>query len=136
MKDSVGHGEKRSRREELALAALIAEPTLAKAAQAAGIGEVTLWRWLQDEDFQNKYRTIRRQAVTQAVAQLQKASSEAVQTLQGIMNDAETPAASRVTAARTILDMSLKAIEIEDLAGRVEALEKALKASEKKRCSA
>jgi len=125
MKQSAGHGEKRSRKEDLALAALISEPTLGEAAKKAGIGEVTLWRWMQDPVFQDKYRTARRQAVSQAITQLQKISSEAVKTLREVMNDKETPPASRVTAAKAVLEMAIKAVEVEDLAVRIEALEKA-----------
>ncbi len=125
MKESAGHGEKRSRKEDLALAALISEPTLGEAAKKVGISEVTLWRWLQDPEFQEKYRTARRQAVSQSITQLQKISSEAVQTLRDVMNDKETPPASRVTAAKAVLEMSIKAVEVEDLAVRIEALEKA-----------
>lgn len=126
MKESTaGHGEKRSRKEEAALVALISESTLKEAAKKAGIGEATLWRWLQDPEFQEKYRTARRQAVSQSITQLQKISSEAVETLREVMNSKETPPASRVTAARAVLEMSIKAVEVEDLAVRIEALEKA-----------
>lgn len=125
MKVSAGHGEKRSRKEDLALAALISEPTLGEAAKKVGISEVTLWRWMQDPEFQDKYRTARRQAVSQSITQLQKISSEAVKTVRDVMNDKETPPASRVTAAKAVLELAIKAVEVEDLAGRVEALEKA-----------
>lgn len=125
MKQSAGHGEKRSRKEDLALAALISEPTLGEAAKKVGISEVTLWRWLQDPEFQDKYRTARRQAVSQSITQLQKISSEAVETLREVMNNKETPPASRVTAAKAVLEMAIKAVEVEDLAVRIEALEKA-----------
>ena len=125
MKQGAGHGEKRSRKEDLALAALISEPTLGEAAKKVGISEVTLWRWLQDPEFQDKYRTARRQAVSQSITQLQKISSEAVQTLREVMNNKETPPASRVTAAKAVLEMAIKAVEVEDLAVRIEALEKA-----------
>lgn len=59
MKVSAGHGEKRSRREDLALAALISEPTIGEAAKKVGISEVTIWRWMQDPEFQDKYRMAR-----------------------------------------------------------------------------
>lgn len=132
MKESTaGHGEKRSRKEDAALVALISEPTLREAAKKAGIGEATLWRWLQDPEFQDKYITARRQAVSQSITQLQKISSEAVETLREVMISKETPPASRVTAARAVLEMSIKAVEVEDLAVRIEALEKAAEAAGK-----
>ena len=118
-----GHGEKRTRKQDLAIAALLAHSTLAEAAAAVGIAEPTLWRWLQRADFQHAYREARRQAVGQAIARLQQASSEAVSTLQDVMNDAGALASARVSAAKAVLETAVRAIEFEDLAARVEALE-------------
>jgi len=50
--------------------------------------------------------------------------SEAVETLRSVMADADAPASSRVAAARAMLDLGLKSVEIEDLVERVDALEK------------
>ena len=44
--------------------------------------------------------------------------------LTDISNDINCPASARVSAARTVLEMALKGIELEDLAVRVEELEK------------
>lgn len=120
-----GHGEKLSRKQEQAIAALLLQPTIGDAAKSIGVGEVTLWRWLKREDFQSAYMQAKKEAVAQAVARLQQITSKAVDTLQAIMEDVEAPASSRVTAARVVLETSLKAIELEDLAARVEQLEKA-----------
>ena len=50
----------------------------------------------------------------QAAALLQGAAREAVETLRAILSKAESEAA-RVSAARTILDMALKAADLEDV---------------------
>lgn len=121
-----GHGEKLSRKQEQAIAALLNCPTVEQAAKAVGIGEVTLWRWLQLPDFQEKYREAKRQAVAQAVARLQQVTTQAVDTLEAIMIDTEAPASSRVTAAKTVLEMAIKGVELEDLSARIEALEKTI----------
>jgi DNA-binding MurR/RpiR family transcriptional regulator len=121
-----GHGEKLSRKAQQAIAALLTASTLAEAARTAGISEPTLWRWLQRAEFQAAYREARRAAVGQAVAHLQRASGEAVETLRAVMRDLDTPASARVSAARTVLDLALRAVELEDLAARVDALEQAL----------
>ncbi|MGW8182080.1 MAG: hypothetical protein ACWGQW_25405, partial [bacterium] len=65
----------------------------------------------------------RRRVVQHAISRLQKVSSEAVDTLREIMTDPDKPATSRVTAARTILEMAVKAVELEDLEVRIEELE-------------
>lgn len=125
-----GHGEKLSRKKELAISALITEPSISKAAKTAGIGEATLWRWLQIPEFQRAYRQARRQAVSQAVARLQQASSEAVEALSSVMNDTEAPASSKVSAAKAVLELSFKAVELEDLESRITILEEAFNIEE------
>ena len=118
-----GHGEKLSRNQERAISALLVHPTMSKAASAVGIGEVTLWRWMQIPEFKEQYRLARRGAVSQAVGHLQGACSAAVVALTDVFQDANSPASSRVSAARTVLEMALKGVELEDLAVRVEELE-------------
>ena len=66
---------KTSRREQ-ALAALLAEPTIALAAQKAGIGEATLTRWLKEPGFVAEYRRARRSVVEAAIGSLQQAAAE------------------------------------------------------------
>jgi hypothetical protein len=119
-----GHGEKRSRKEEAAIAALLEQPTLKAAALAAGISEATLFRWLQDPEFSGRYRAARRAALSRATARLQHASAQAVETLMAVMSDAGTPASARVTAARTVLELAARAVEIEDLQAKIALLER------------
>lgn len=122
-----GHGEKLSRNQEKAIAALLSNTSIPEAAKEAGIGERTLWRWLKIESFQGAYRKARQEVVRQAVAQVQKAMSEAVDTLRGVMSNSEAPASARVSAAKVIIDMGIKAVEIEDLDARVTDIEKLIK---------
>lgn len=121
-----GHGEKFTRKMDLAIGALLVHPTIGEAAKAAGVASPTLWRWLQREDFKKRYRQVRQEAVSQAVAQLQQVASDAVRTLQDVMKDPDATASAKVSAARTVLEMSLEAVELEDLAERVEQLERQL----------
>lgn len=82
-----------------------------------------MFRFLRDPGFTEAYREARRHSVTAAIARMQSAAAEAVATLEAIMSDAEAPASSRVQAARTVLDMALRACEYEDLEARISALE-------------
>jgi hypothetical protein len=110
-------------RQELAVRALLTAPTQEAAAKAAGISTVTLWRFMKQPEFRDAFQEARREVVGQTVARLQRSSLEAVNTLNAIsVNESAAPTA-RVSAAKAILDMSFKAVEIDDLSARIEALE-------------
>jgi polyhydroxyalkanoate synthesis regulator phasin len=89
------------------------------------VNENPLCCWLKDATFQIAYREARRAVVQQAVTQGQQATGKAAETLRSVMQDTEAPASSWVAAARTILDMSLRTIEIEELEQRIADLESA-----------
>jgi DNA-binding MurR/RpiR family transcriptional regulator len=116
-----GHGEKRERREEIAILALISEPTVVAAAKRAGVSEATLRRWLQDPGFAARYREARREVVDRAITRLQAAAVEAVETLRRNLSSGQPGV--EVTAARTLLEQVFRATELLELAERVEALE-------------
>ena len=112
-----------SRKQDTAIGALLSRPTISAADESVGIGESTLRRWLKNRDFLAAYRAARREAVSQAVGHLQGACSVAVVALTDISQDVNSPASARVSAARTVLELALKGVELEDLAVRVEELE-------------
>jgi hypothetical protein len=114
---------KLTRKQEALISALLTAPSLAAAAQHAGLSEVTAWRWLKDATFQAAYREARRAVVQHAITQVQQATGAAVETLRSVMQDPEAPASAKVSAAKTILDTAVKAIELEDLEQRIVALE-------------
>jgi DNA-binding MurR/RpiR family transcriptional regulator len=117
------YSAKLPRKGQQAIAALIEAPTIREAASIAGVGEATLFRWLQDTSFQNAYRDAKHRIVNHSITRLQQATGEAVETLVEIMKDEAKPASSRVACAKAILDMSVKTVELEDLVARIEALE-------------
>ena len=59
--------------------------------------------------------------------QVQQATGEAVATLRQVMQTADAPASAKVSAAKTILETAVKAVELEDLEARIVALEAAQK---------
>ena len=77
----------------------------------------------QLQTFREAYRRARRKVVDQARARLQQASGEAVEALREVMNDEAAPHASRVSAAKIVLDMSLKETHAEEIEERLAALE-------------
>ena len=116
-----GHGERLSRFEELAIACLLSERSIPRAARAARMDVDTLRRWLRDPAFQAAYRDARRMVVEQAVARLQQSTGKAAKVLHEAL-DAAKPG-DRIRAANSILDHAIGAIELTDLLARIEALE-------------
>ncbi len=109
------------------IAALLSTPTIAAAAAAVGVGERTVHTWLGDPAFAEAYRAARKEAVQIAIARVQTASGRAVDCLLDIIDTEYTPAppAVRLAASKAILEFALKAVEIEDIQARLDALEHA-----------
>lgn len=105
------------------LACLLTHPNVERAAEAAGIGHTTAFRYLQDEHFQAVYQREKQDAIKRATAQLTAACGEAVETLQDVMREAVGQPAARVSAAKAILDTAFRAAELETTTERLAALE-------------
>lgn len=97
-----GHGEKRSRRNDAAIAALLMHSTLADAATAAGVSLATLRRWLQIPEFQLAYQVARKEVVERAIGRLEAQAHEAAETL--IRNLRSGRPATEIRAAVAILE--------------------------------
>ena len=116
-----GHGAKSDYARDQAVLALLAHPTIPEAAAACGVGEATLWRWLQEPAFAERYRAARRQVVEGAIASLQQTASEAAATLKRNLR-CGTPSVE-VRAALAVLEQAIKGAELLDLQERIAALE-------------
>ena len=104
-------------KKEAAILALLTARGIEEAARSAQVPPRTLYRWLQESEFDAAYRKARRAAYSQATARLQQATGAAVSTLLKVMVDQNTPPSARVRAADTVLDHASRAIEIEDVRG-------------------
>lgn len=112
-------------KQEEAIIALLNNPTVNKAALSIGLGERTIYRWLDEPPFAAAYRKARRLSFKQAISISQKYAAVAVQTLVAIMADQKMNGSTRVSAAEAVLRFSRDSIELDDLEGRLEALENA-----------
>ena len=83
--------------------ALITEPTVARAAESAGVSESTVHRWLLEETFGKAFRRARRETFGQAIALAQRYTPLAVNNLAKIMNDLATAASARVAGCASTL---------------------------------
>lgn len=112
-------------KQEQAIVALLNEPTVTRAAKSLGVNDRTLYRWMDETAFSRAYRKARREAFSQAISLTQRYAPAAIHTLAKIMSDEQAPPTSRVNAATALLRFSRESIELDDLAARVEALERA-----------
>jgi hypothetical protein len=112
-------------RQERAIAALMTEQSILRAAQVAGVGERTLHKWLDSPRFSAEYRRVRREAFRQAISLCQRLSASAVATLAKILGDSKAPYSAKVAAAQVLLKFGREGIELEDLEARLAALEQA-----------
>jgi DNA-binding MurR/RpiR family transcriptional regulator len=111
-----------SRRHEAVIVALLSNPKIKDAAAAAGVNEATVWRLIQRQDFQQRYREAQAKVFDGALGTLQGVTTEAVAALQRNLS-CGTPSAE-VAAAKAILDFTMKARELLDLGDRVKELER------------
>jgi len=120
--DAGGDGRKRPRKQDDFIEAMLSHSSVESAAAAAGISRATAFRWLQHQDVIQKLRQARQQAWSRAMAQVQEAAPEAVAALRKILHEAENES-PRVAAAKTILELGLRVVEIGDIEQRLEKLE-------------
>jgi hypothetical protein len=118
-------GSTLSPRQERAVLAMLSTPTIARAAEAVGVDESTLHRWLKDHEFVRALRGARASAFDQAVTLTHRYATSAVQVLLKVMADAGAPYTSRVAAAVALLRFAREGVLLDDLTQRVENLEAA-----------
>jgi hypothetical protein len=128
-----GHGAKFTRKMEAAIIGLLTQKNLEEAARYAGVSVATLLRWQKLPEFKKAYRVAQRTVHGQSMARLHQATSAAVSTVLKIMLDPNTSAATKVKAAATILGLSSKSLEEEEIEVRLAELEAAMEASQKGR---
>ena len=119
-----------TQKQRRALAALVSEPTLTRAAQAARVSEVTLYRWLRQPAFASAHSQAVGETFRAALGAVQQASQQAIQTLLDVMSDAAAAPNTRVAAARAVLDTALKAHERQEIDERLTAIEQRLAAEQ------
>src|SRR5262249_4095729 len=113
-----------SDKQRRAIAALLSEPTGKAAAKAAKGSEATIYRWQADPMFSATLKEARGRALESTLTSLQGASGQAVSTLVSVMTDDQAQTSARVSAARTVLEMTLKARDQLELSERLVYLEK------------
>ena len=132
MAKMAARGSKLTAKQEEALLALMTNQGVDSAARAVGIGPRTLYRWLNEPEFDAAYRKARRAAFGQTIARLQQGSPAAATVLLKIVVDPQAAASTRVRAAEIVLDRAAKVIELENIEARLAALEQAVQETRQK----
>lgn len=114
-------------RQHRTILALLENPTVQSAAASAGTSSASVYRWLADDTFKTAFREAKLEIVRHAMARLQRASGQAVDTITSLMTDLDAPPSVRLGAGKVILEMTHKFVEFENLSVRVDALEKIIR---------
>ncbi len=107
-----------------ALPIVAACPNISEAAREAGIGRATLHRWLRRSDFTTELTRHRQILADTALEAIRTHIGAAIATLRALL-DCESLAVRR-GAARDLLDMSFRLIELNDVTTRLDKVEKRL----------
>lgn len=107
------------------LAAVVEGKTIKAAAQGAGIAYTTARRLRRRPDMQEAIREQAREAVQAGTLALGQAARTAARTLKNVAAKGGPGDGPRVSAARAILEIGSKALEIEEIEARLAELEAA-----------
>lgn len=122
-------GGVRANAQAVAVAGLAAGLTMTEVARQAGVSDRTLRRWLGSDAFRRRVEDARTELISTTVGKLADSASEAVATLRQLLREGNPPA-TRLGAARAILEMASRYRESEELERRLAALEEAVATKE------
>ena len=105
------------------IAALLTNPTIKAASEAAQIPESTIFGRLRKPEFKKRYQEAKAEVLKQATSYLQGKTAEALEIVSSIANDAKTHPQTRLSACRTILEYSVKFTETSDVIERIQELQ-------------
>jgi len=119
----IGHGQKLSRKQETAIAALLTCDTVTAAASSCGVSAPTLHRWLRETEFRAAFELAKRTLVRDALATVQLAAGEAVVTLRRQLTCGQPTVECR--AATALIDLAIRTVALSDIEERLSLLEDA-----------
>jgi len=113
-----------SAKQAKAVEALLAFPNVTDAAAAAGVGQTTIYRWMQQPDFVSELRRRQRLVLDGVTAKLTAMATEAADVyLDGIRDESISV---RLKAAGDLFAHLLKLSELVSLQARMEEIEEML----------
>ncbi|MGB9798528.1 MAG: hypothetical protein ACPLUL_00325 [Thermanaerothrix sp.] len=115
-----------SARQKRFLQALLTSKSAREAAQKAGIGEKTAYRWLRQPAFREALQEAESGLLEEAMRRLLSMQSGALDALSDLVSDRRLPGA-RLAAAKAILDTALRFRNAVELEARLAELEEQVK---------
>ena len=109
-------------RQQLAIAEILASPSLEEARRRIKAAKGTFYGWMKDQRFQAELTHQRQAVVDEAFNRLKGGLTQAVDKLLELLQ-AEGQPSLQLRAAQTILDHGIKTLELRELEQRLEALE-------------
>lgn len=110
-------------RENIAMC-ILTTSTYEEAAEKSGVSKSTLYRLRKDPEFQDIINQVKNNMFQDTMKKAQAYSMESLEVLRKIMNDGAATDSSRVSAARTILELGLNSAEQEMILTKIEELER------------
>lgn len=118
--------ESLTHKQALAAISIGTGSTNEKAAEAAGLSSRQVGRMRSNPAFMAAVDAVLRQTYSRSVSRLVAVMATATDTLESICIDPDSPATARVSAARAILDLGIKAFAQTELENRIQQLENLL----------
>lgn len=112
-------------KQRLIIAKVIGERTITEGLRKAGVSRTSFYLWLRDPAFKAELELQRRAITKEAFDNLRAGVSEAVDVLRALLKSNEE--GIRLRSAQTIIENTLKSIEIESLEDRITLLEVTLR---------
>jgi hypothetical protein len=113
-----------TRNQLRAIPYLVSSRTIDEAAKKARVSRYQIYKWLDDPAFQDELKRQRDIVIKAALEKLQACVTEAVDTLSSLLSSKNENI--RLRASQSIIDYTLKSIELQDLEKRISILEEQL----------
>ena len=117
----MGGNERLTDRQLRVIPYLLTSPSIEEACRRARINKTTAYEWLKDETFREELKRQRDTVIERALDSLKANIAKATKTLVKHLDSKRENISIR--AAEDIIEFTQKAIELENLQGRIEALE-------------
>ena len=116
--------------QRVVIAALVAGLSKQEAAESAGVRPATVSRYLRQPRFRAALREAQDDALGSVTREMTAGASDMLEVLQSVAQDATMPPAVRVRASLGWLAQVWRAVELHDLALRLDELERILAADD------